>query len=293
MHRLKRKKMNVMYKSKLCLGVSASFSTPEKEQIRLIKEAGFDAFFIEWRPDSDLKSIREYADSLGIEIQSVHAPFEKSADMWCEGEPAEIAAGELLSCLKACAEINVPIVVCHAIIGFDKFSPNDTGVDNFRKVVEFAGDNGIKIAFENTEGEMYLEKLMDAFKDYDNVGFCWDSGHEQCYNKSCDMLALYGDRLIATHLNDNLGISKADGSTFWTDDLHLLPFDGIIDWNDAAQRLNKCGYNDILTLELSKTSKPERHENDKYTKMPIEEYIAECYNRACRFAFLKLRLSEK
>lgn len=281
-----------MYKTKLCLGVSNSFQTPVKEQIKLIKDAKFDAFFIDWTPKTVLKDIKEYADSLEIEIQSVHAPFEKSADMWTDGDAADAAVDELISCVGDCAEIGVPIVVCHAIIGFDKFTPNNAGVVNFRKVVEFAKEKGVKIAFENTEGEMYLEKLMNSFKDYDNVGFCWDSGHEQCYNFSQDMLAKYGSRLIATHLNDNLGISFSDGKTFWTDDLHLLPFDGIIDWKDAADRLNKCGYNDILTFELSKQSKPERHENDKYAKMPIEEYIAEVYNRACRFAFLKMRLSE-
>ena len=53
---------------------------------------------------------------------------------------------------------------------------------------------------------------------------------------------------------------------------------------ELAHRLNKCGYNDILTFELNNKSKPNRHENDKYDRMPIEEYIAECYIRACRFA---------
>ena len=82
-------------------------------------------------------------------------------------------------------------------------------------------------------------------------------------------------------------MSKFDGTIFWTDDLHLLPFDGIIDWKKAMERLNKCGYNDILTFELSKKSKPNRHENDKYFKMTIEEYISECYVRACKIAYLK------
>ena len=274
-----------MYKTKLCLGVSGSFGTEVKEQIKLIKDAGFDAFFIEWNKDLDLNDIKAYADELGIDIQSIHAPFDKSAQMWTED--AEEAVSELLECVEACHKASVPIIVLHAIIGFDKFEPNDIGVENFAKVVRLAKQYGIKAAFENTEGEMYLEKLMNAFKDEENVGFCWDSGHEQCYNKSKDMLALYGDRLISTHLNDNLGISSFDGSIFWTDDLHLLPFDGVIDWQDAAKRLNKCGYNDILTFELSKLSKPNRHENDKYEKMPIEEYIAECYNRACRVAYIK------
>ena len=83
-----------------------------------------------------------------------------------------------------------------------------------------AKERGVKVAFENTEGEEYLEALMDNFKDDDTVGFCWDTGHEMCYNHSQDMLAKYGDRLIATHINDNLGISDYDGKITWLDDLH-------------------------------------------------------------------------
>ena len=128
---------------------------------------------------------------------------------------------------------------------------------------------------------------MNAFKGYDNVGFCWDSGHELCYNRGKDMLNVYGSRLIATHLNDNLGVSRFDGAIYFTDDLHLLPFDGIQNWQNAAERLNKCGYDGILTFELNTTSKPGRHDNNKYSKLPAEEYIAEAYARACRIAYMK------
>ena len=128
---------------------------------------------------------------------------------------------------------------------------------------------------------------MDAFNGEETVGFCWDSGHEQCYNAYKDMLALYGDRLLGTHLNDNLGISRSDGKIFWTDDLHLLPFDGIIDWTDAVNRLNRVGYNGVLTFELAIHSKPDRHENDKYKDMGFIKYLAEVYARACRISHLK------
>ncbi len=101
------------------------------------------------------------------------------------------------------------------------------------------------------------------------------------------MLDKYGDRLIATRLNDNLGVSDFDGKVTWTDDLHLLPFDGIIDWREAADKLKRCGYDGILTFELLKYGKPGRHENDLYSKMSVEEYIAQCYIRACRFAHMK------
>ena len=38
-----------MYKTKLCLGISGQFGISEKEQIRLFKETGFDAYFWEWK----------------------------------------------------------------------------------------------------------------------------------------------------------------------------------------------------------------------------------------------------
>lgn len=277
-----------MYGTKLCLGLG-SFGISGEEQIRLFKETGFEAFFSGW--DENIKKYREIADELGMIYQSIHAPFGNAAVLWTKGEAADNAVEELIRCVDDCAEVNVPIMIMHTYIGFEPSDgPTATGLENYGKIVKHAAEKGVKIAFENTEGEEYLAALLDHFKDFENVGFCWDTGHEQCYNYGKDLLALYGDRLIATHINDNLGISRFDGKTYWTDDLHLLPFDGIIDWNDAAQRLNKCGYEGILTFELTTISKPNRHENDKYQNMKIEEYIAEVYARACRLAVMKQRI---
>lgn len=278
--------VDIMYKTKLCLGTSERFEIIIKEQIKLFKESGFDGFFTMW--DNNLKEYRELADTLGLIFQSVHAPFSNASKMWGKDENAKKAVEELIHCVKDCAEVNVPILVVHPYIGFEeKANPTEDGVENFRIIVEEAKRCNVKIAFENVEGEEYLKILMEAFKDYENVGFCWDTGHELCYNRGKDMLSLYGDRLIATHINDNLGVSDFDGNIFWTDDLHLLPFDGISDWKMIVERLNRHGYDDILTFELNKVSKPNRHENDKYTNMAIEEYVAECYQRACKVAYMK------
>ncbi len=177
------------------------------------------------------------------------------------------------------------MTVTHVYVGFDKkCEPSQFGIENYGRVVKRASELGVKIAFENTEGENGLDAILNAFKSEKSVGFCWDSGHEMCYNFSKDLLALYGDRLIFTHINDNLGIKDFNGRIFWHDDLHLLPFDGIADWDYNARRLAKTGFDGILTFELNNKSKPNRHENDKYFKMPVEEYVAECYARACRVA---------
>lgn len=278
-----------MYKCKIAIGASSSFVLPVSEQIVAFRKAGFEGFFTEWSEGENIGEYKRIADSVGMEYQSIHAPFRNAAIMWEQSADADMAVAELIACLEDCGRYGVPIMVVHAFKGFKEHCPNNIGVENFRKVVQRASALGIKIAFENTEGEEYLDCLMSAFASYENVGFCWDTGHEMCYNHSKDMLAKYGDRLIATHINDNLGISKYDGEIYWTDDLHLLPFDGVADWQNVTERISRCGYDGILTFELIRLSKRERHENDKYMKMPLDEYLAEAYARACRVATLKLK----
>ncbi|MBQ8509106.1 MAG: sugar phosphate isomerase/epimerase [Clostridia bacterium] len=276
-----------MWNYKLCLGTSSQFGLPTEEQIPLFRQIGFDAFFTGWQPGAPIAKWREIADSVGIEYQSIHAPFSKMNAMWQEGEAGIAAAKELCDCLADCAANGVPIMVAHAFIGFKDHTPTQIGVENFRTVAEEAGRLGVKLALENTEGEEYLAALMEAFRSYEQVGFCWDTGHEMCYNHSKDMMALYGDRLIATHINDNLGIRDFGGEITFIDDLHLLPFDGIADWAGIASRLDRHGYEGIMTFELNTKSKPNRHENDVYGDMPIERYLTEVFKRACRVAALR------
>jgi len=276
-----------MYKHKLCLGLIGSVRMAEDEQIRLFRKVGFEGFFANWGPGADMKALRKTADEEGMIFQSIHAPFTKMDAMWEADERTEAAIDELIACLRACAEVNVPIMVAHAFIGFEKHTPTALGVRNFGRVVREAEKLGVKVAFENTEGEEYLAALMQAFVDSKNVGFCWDTGHEQCYNYGKDMTKLYGERLLCTHLNDNIGIRSYDGKIFWHDDLHLLPFDGITDWKSVAQRLDRCGFEGPMTFELTTASKPGRHENDVYARMDPREYVTHAYIRACRAAALR------
>lgn len=252
-----------------------------REQLTTFKNNGFDGFFTLYNPQfASVSELKNLVNEFDLPLHSIHAPFLSSAKMWEEGEQAEVAVNELIGALNASYELNAPIMVVHPFIGFDKNTPNQIGVDNFGKLVKRAEHLGVKLAFENVEGENYLNALMDAFSSSKQVGFCWDSGHEQCYYKGKDLLKVYGKKLIYTHINDNLGVLSKDGSIFWHDDLHLLPFDGIIDWQDATNRLKRENYQGDLTLELCLQSKPNRNDNDKYQKMPFNEYIKSAYERA-------------
>jgi len=276
-----------MWKQKLCLGLGPVKGVAPLDQIELYHRTGFEGFFSGWGGQEEF---RKKADELGMIYQSIHAPFGKAADFWKGGDAAEAAVAEMIACLEDCARVEVPIMVAHTFIGFEDHDPNETGVENYGRVCARAKELGVQVAFENTEGEEYLAAVMELAKVYPGtVGFCWDTGHEMCYNYSKDMLALYGDLLIATHLNDNLGIKDYGGTITWHDDLHLLPFDGIGNWENITGRMKAHGYTGILTFELGIGSKPNRHENDKYMAMDPEVYVAEAYNRACKVAALLQR----
>lgn len=276
-----------MWNQKIGISVGNHYDIPTTEVIRMVQAIGFDAISPEYIEDASLAEIVHTARNVGLLIQSLHAPFGKTADLWSEDEKiCAPAKQEILSALHACAKFEIPILVMHTWIGFDyQFNEDSLNFRNFEQIVDEAQALGIRIAFENTEGEEYLFALMSHFAGRDTVGFCWDSGHEMCYNHSQNLLSRYGDRLLTTHLNDNLGISRFDGKIFWTDDLHLLPYDGIADWDDAVTRLKKSRQMDILNFELTMYSKPDRHENDIYAQMDIQQYFTEAYKRACRIAY--------
>ncbi len=283
-----------MYKQKLCLALNPSYKIPYDEQIRLFKATGFEGFAIDL---SDRNANAAELAAIGREedmiISYLHAPFNKSAHMWAEGEAGDEALAELLDCLETCSKLEIPAMVAHTYIGFNKENiPTQIGVERYGALAVRAHELGVTLALENTEGEEYLHALMKELRDIPSVGFCWDTGHELCYNYGKDLVALYGDKLAVTHINDNLGIRDFDGQITYIDDLHLLPFDGITDWESVAKRLANCGFDKPLSFELTTQSKPFRHENDKYAAMPIECFVAEACNRACRVASLVIKERE-
>ena len=282
---------------KICMNAGSRSSATMDEQIRMIRGAGFDGIFFSYAADVPLAEWIRTARAVGLEVQSLHAPFDGCAALWeADDGPAEKAVSDISDCIRSCAEYGIGAAVSHVYIGFDgRDLPKEKGLERYARLVKTAEDCGVTLAFENTEGEQYLDAVLNAFKESANVGFCLDTGHEICYNRSADLLLKYGRQLVCTHLNDNLGISAPDGRITYMDDLHLLPFDGVADWENIARRLVREHYDGPLTFELSARSKPGRHENDGYADMPPEDYFSECRKRADRFRRLveKIKLQSK
>ena len=103
-----------------------------------------------------------------------------------------------------------------------------------------------------------------------------------CYNKSVDLIGKYGNQLIATHLNDNM---KITGKTItWLDDAHMMPFDGLGNWRDIAERLRFAEYQGPLTFELTSKSKPHRATHDRYSTLTFDEFVSRALRKAKKFA---------
>lgn len=270
---------------KLGLGVGFGYSGISAEEcIELVANAGFDAVFCGWSGDDKLNTVTRAAEANGLEMQSLHAPFHKVDRMWQDGSEGDMVLTELCRCLDACSEHGIGIMVSHVWIGFEKEQPNDTGISRFNALLEYAERAGVRVAFENTEGEGYLEYLRDRLWSHPSAGFCIDTGHELCYNRGNDMISKYGadGKLFATHINDNMGVT-GDVIT-WHDDAHMLPFDGIADWQGVASRLCKVGYDGILSAELTVLPKPGKTTHEIYRELDCAGFAKLAYERVARLA---------
>ena len=277
-------------KRELLVNVVEGYGETPRERLETVRKAGFDGFFTMWGPD--MPEYRSEADRLGLTFGSVHAPFGRIVKMWGRGAETDETLSELLGCVDGTVAADVPVMVCHVYIGFD-FEAAETAfrehrgeaLENFAKVADRAEKRGITVAFENTEGEEHMRAVMDSLRAHPAAGFCWDVGHEICYNGAKDQTALYGDRLAVTHLNDNFGVTGEDGVITWRDDLHLLPFDGKVDWDSVARRIVKCGFDGPLTFELKKADTSGRA-GGRYDRLTPLEYLTEAHERAVRFRTL-------
>ena len=267
---------------KIGINAPVGFDTDVITTFKKIKEAGFDAVTTGWTDESPIETWAAAARELSLEYTFLHAPFGRVHKLWDEGPEGDEYTEMLMRCVDSCAKNGIPIMICHAFIGFGEEHPTDIGITRFGRLLDYAEEKGVKIAFENTEGELYLERILTELYHKSATGFCIDTGHEMCYNYSKDLIGKYGDKLITTHINDNLGILGEKITP--SDDLHLLPYDGVLDVDSLVERIKKTPFDGTLVFEVFAVNKKDKHYSDKYIEMGIDAYLALAYERARRIA---------
>ena len=264
------------------------YDLPIPQVIALLKDSGFCAVSPVWSDDLDMNLLTSCAHAHGMTVQSLHSPYQDIPALW---EPDSALSAEVLQrmmrCIDACAQFHAPVMVIHGWQGLIyTFTEKPLDFGCFDRMVEHAKQKGVSIAFENLEGEEYLAALLNRYRDQPHVGYCWDSGHDHCYPHKTDFLEAYGDRLIMTHLNDNLGLRTPDGLPSGEDDLHFLPYDGKIDWEAAISRLKKAKRQAVLNFELKVRSASTDPADLIYDNLSLEDYLRLAGRRAKQIAAL-------
>lgn len=272
----------------LGFSLQPSYGCEQGRVMELLCEAGFSAVSPIWSDEPALDTLASYAAKHNIAIQSLHAPRGGVAPLWTPEDPLSGQVEQRIThCIDACARFQIPIMVMHGWQGVHYTFPGEPlDFSAFDRLVEHAEKSKVCIAFENLEGEEYLEALMTRYRELACVGFCWDSGHDNCYPHNLDFLARFGDRLVMTHLHDNLGLRDPGGVPSTKDDLHLLPFDGKISWEQALGRLKDMPKQKILNFELKKRAVTDVPGILDYDSLSPEEFFFLAGQRARQIADL-------
>ena len=229
------------------------------ETINSIKNAGFKNVFIQWydkdwecSQDNQVKICKE----LGLNIIFAHLGYKNINYIWEEGIEGEKLVEKYKKDILNCKQYNIPMVVMHLTSKSVDPIYNEIGLNRLKQITQYAQELGIKVAFENTKIKGYLEYVLENIRK-DNVGICYDAGHCHVHFNDEFNFEIFKDRIFAVHLHDN--------------DLHLLPFDGTINWNYVIKKLKECNYNGPITLELCYRY--------GYLNMSLDDFYKEGFNR--------------
>ena len=237
----------------------------EAVSLELFKKYGFVTFFSNLYDLESAVRLRKKADELGLEFEFIHGPFKGINGMWESEETPEIYK-ELIKSIDTASAVGVKMVIVHVSSGWNPPKINDLGLSRYDALVEYAKEKGVVLAFENLRKLGNLACLMERYENCENVGFCYDCGHEHCYTVTIPFANLFGEKFLCTHLHDNFGLPNkgADG------DLHLLPFDGDIDYKTMMEKLEAIDYRGSLMLEVVLKD---------YPNLTAEEFVKTAYER--------------
>lgn len=238
-------------------------AVPLEKQAELMKENGFTrTFTFSDRPAAGIDGAN-LLSKYGIEFDTLHAPFDGINNIWKKNLKGRHMLSRLLDGVDKCLLVGAKVLVVHLSSGIPAPRINDIGFSRFDKLMNYAARENVKIAYEN---QRFVANIASAMENYEDAGFCWDTGHEACFAFGKKYMPLFGDKLCALHLHDNHKIFNMDE--------HLIPFDGKIDFDYVAKELSKRKYTGTLMLEL------ERNNSHHYDKVSAEEYYRRAGNAA-------------
>lgn len=255
---------------KKCIFSWFGYPIDMKERFRLIKQAGFNGVLLWWSDDNiDTDGIKERQPELalknGLFIENVHLPFKGINDLWLDNINGDEYEKLIINNIRQCGNFQIPTVVIHLTEGNNPPHVSEIGLNRIRKMVDMAENSNVKIALENLRKSEHMDCAFQEISS-PKLGLCYDSGHNNCFTPKRDFLKQYGDKLFALHLHDNDGI----------DDLHMIPFDGNIEWYKIKSQIEDICYKGPIALKVVK------RKQDKYGNLSAEEFLRKAFVSAVK-----------
>lgn len=242
------------------------------EALVKLKECGFDGVdygFNAFQLDADFvlledeKTLKDFCaqqksicDSVGLEVAHTHAPY-----YFCDPKhyDTDVFVQRFINAVKATAYLGSKHIVIHPTRYPDPENTMEQYYDIntrfYKRLQPYALDYGVTIAIENLcavhpisrigvpSHDCSAEKLIRLIDGLgDGFCACLDTGHAYfCGQDPATQARLLGDRLQVLHLHDN------DGS----DDLHIAPMFGFVNWDEMLKALKEIGYSGYLNSEIN------------------------------------------
>lgn len=235
----------------------------------------------------EMDQIREWLNKYNLKVKAVHATeggkrpnedgkykykntYDNRKDYTSENEYNRLAGVELIKNRVDLAErIGAKEIVLHMQLPYVSMEESEEFTKNywtqvfksFDELEWYCKSKSIKIAVENLLGTPNIHQVKQfdlLFERYDKdfMGFCYDSGHGilTMDDDPLELLRKYKKRLIAMHLNDNIGIRNKEELTddvkIASHDLHRIPYEGILDWDELASLVADSPYELPITMEI-------------------------------------------
>lgn len=205
-----------------------------------------------------LLGVRRDAENAGIEIYQAHGPWRWPPQDTTPEERAE-RFEKMSRSILGCQILGCPNFIIHPIMPFGDWQDPEPdklwemNLEFFSRLCEVARAHDTVICFENMPMTALSlstpEQILRFVKMIDSpyMRVCLDTGHCSVFGLSpADAVRLFGkEYLRALHVHDN------DGRA----DRHMLPGEGVIDWEDFARALAEIDCECPVSIETQVSGK--------------------------------------
>lgn len=248
------------------------YDVAPRHRMQAIADAGFDETMFWWgdeyeQTDGTRFELFDLAQKFGLVVNTCHFPSTNADWLWYDDERSVAYVKQFSDACRECGERGIKNLVLHLTKRLVTPEPNQFGLENFVELLNSAKKNNVVIAIENTRFLRYNDFILEHFGRDENIGFCYDCGHNNAYTPNEQPLEMYGDMLVTTHIHDNVG---AVGSK---PDQHHVMGEGNVNFDNVFARLKFFGaqrYN--LESYCNETS-------CYYGKVTIEQYLEMSFSR--------------